>query len=37
MKPKGLARAAGLCQYCWDKWYRQEIVWIRRVSEEVIE
>jgi len=28
MKSKGLARIEGLCQYCWDKWYRQEITWL---------
>lgn len=37
MKTHGLARMDGLCQYCWDKWYRHEIAWIRRVTEEVIE
>jgi hypothetical protein len=37
MKAKGLARMEGLCQYCWDKWYRKEIAWLNRVYSEVIE
>ena len=37
MKPKGLARMEGRCQYCWDKWYRQEIAWLGRIFREGIE
>jgi tRNA(Ile2) C34 agmatinyltransferase TiaS len=37
MKSKGLARMEGLCQYCWDNWYHQEMMWIRRITQEAIE
>tara|TARA_B110000495_G_scaffold178446_1_gene171188 strand:+ start:1060 stop:1227 length:168 start_codon:yes stop_codon:yes gene_type:complete len=29
MKPKGLAKEAGLCEYCYAKWFRHEITWVR--------